>query len=67
LAALYYFVPASLKQLSRHFANVFLQVHALADEASTFQSGVKHAGWLWKRFGHGHKTKWKRLWVGGSS
>ena len=21
------------------------------------------AGWLWKRFGHGHATKWKRLWV----
>lgn len=32
-------------------------------ESNTFQSGVKHAGWLWKRFGHGHKTKWKRLWV----
>eukprot|EP00878_Enallax_costatus_P024829 GHUV01026521.1.p1 GENE.GHUV01026521.1~~GHUV01026521.1.p1 ORF type:complete len:349 (+),score=81.95 GHUV01026521.1:911-1957(+) len=35
-------------------------IATLPDEA--FQPGVKHAGWLWKRFGHGHKTQWRRLW-----
>lgn len=39
------------------------QAVLVRDDASCFQSGVKHAGWLWKRFGHGHKTNWKRLWV----
>ncbi|WIA17082.1 hypothetical protein OEZ85_013981 [Tetradesmus obliquus] len=47
---------------SRHFQQQHQQAHALNEEPSTFQSGVKHAGWLWKCFGHGHKTKWKRLW-----
>lgn len=26
-------------------------------------SGVRHAGWLWRRFGRGHKATWKKLWV----
>lgn len=29
----------------------------------TFLSGVRHAGWLWRRFGRGHKATWKKLWV----
>jgi hypothetical protein len=37
-----------------------------ADEgAGSFRSGVRQAGWLWKRFGHDHTSKWKRLWVSG--
>ncbi|KAI8463909.1 MAG: Lipase/lipooxygenase [Monoraphidium minutum] len=27
-----------------------------------FGEGVRQAGWLWKRFGHGHTSVWKRLW-----
>lgn len=34
------------------------------DGGPPFQSGVHHAGWLWRRFGHGHKATWKKLWVG---
>lgn len=34
-------------------------------DATLFQSGVSHAGWLWKRFGHGHRATWKKLWVSG--
>jgi hypothetical protein len=40
---------------------LLLQDHQ--DEAANFQSGVHHAGWLLKRFGHGHRATWKRLWV----
>lgn len=33
------------------------------DQAPDWHSGVRHAGWLWRRFGHGHKATWKKLWV----
>lgn len=36
-----------------------------ADQTATFSAGIRQSGWLWKRFGHGHKTAWKRLWVRG--
>lgn len=38
---------------------------ASADQRACFEAGIKHSGWLRKCFGHGHKTKWKRLWVSG--
>lgn len=34
-----------------------------ANQTATFSAGIWQSGWLWKRFGHGHKTTWKRLWV----
>lgn len=41
-----------------------LQSANTADEdALQFRHGLRRAGWLWKRFGHGHTTSWKRLWV----
>lgn len=36
-------------------------------QSQTFQHGVRHAGWLWKRFGHRHKATWRKLWVSKSS
>ncbi len=34
-----------------------------ADDVTRFHAGIRHAGFLWKRFGQGPETKWKRLWV----
>jgi hypothetical protein len=33
------------------------------EDATLFEAGVRHAGWLWKRFGHTQKATWRRLWV----
>ncbi len=30
---------------------------------ASFNAGVARSGWLWKRFGHGHRTQWRRVWV----
>jgi hypothetical protein len=31
------------------------------------RGGARQAGWLWKRFGHGHASTWRRLWVSGGT
>ena len=33
------------------------------EELGCFRHGVRQAGWLWKRFGSGHTSKWHHLWV----
>jgi hypothetical protein len=39
-------------------------VAAAGDEATGgFRSDISQAGWLWKRFGHGYTSTWRRLWV----
>lgn len=30
--------------------------------SSEYTCGARHAGWLWKRFGQGHRSEWRRLW-----
>lgn len=40
---------------------------AAAASSAASAAGVRHAGWLWKRFGHGTTSTWRRFWVRGAT